>query len=630
MWRAGNVNPPMDRVDTANIRGLTSPARRKQPQSNPREVYPADIPIDAFGRTTMKYRKISGALLTAFEDLQEAGPTALALHTRTLGMAPVLGTQKPPRAIVFIHCDDTANLDSMSDGGLIMNQRRGRVRTALLPLDMLGELSDSAKVKHIVASRLMKPCMDKALAKVKVPAFRSTSGLSGDGVIVGVVDTGIDPNHPDFAGRILRIWDQTVSGPGVAEGSFGLELTGPLIAASRDTDGHGTHVAGIAAGAGTKFSGVAPKANYVIVKTSFQDAHIADGIRYIFRVAEELGRPAVVNLSLGGHFDPHDGTDSLCQIIDDETGPGKIVVCAAGNEGSDDIHARLKLGAPATRKLKFFVPGGVVSTATLNGWYPGTGKLEISVTSPAGLSTPFQAVIATGNFQKSRTLGGVRVITQTPPKDLENNDHNFTVEIRQGSGGTPLPTGNWELRVRNTVSISGNLDVWTLDDQISPTVVFRGTGVSDSHKIGSPGSSLNAVTVGAFVTRNKWKDINGVVEEVEMDLNKPADFSSEGPLRNETEKPDVTAPGAMIVSCLSADSDPDVSTILDAGHFAEAGTSMACPFVSGIVALLLERNPAMTPTDVKAALKTASRIPGKTAGTFDRKWGFGLLDGARL
>lgn len=140
--------------------------------------------------------------------------------------------------------------------------------------------------------------MDKALAKVKLPGFRSSEGLSGDGVIVGIVDTGIDPNHPDFVGRILRIWDQTVSGPGVAEGSFGLELTGPLISASRDTDGHGTHVAGIAAGAGTKFSGVAPKANFVIVKTSFQDAHIADGIRYIFRVAEQPGRPAVVNLSL--------------------------------------------------------------------------------------------------------------------------------------------------------------------------------------------------------------------------------------------------------------------------------------------------------------------------------------------
>ena len=132
------------------------------------------------------------------------------------------------------------------------------------------------------------------------------------------------------------------------------------------------------------------------------------------------------------------------------------------------------------------------------------------------------------------------------------------------------------------------------------------------------------------MTRNEWKDINGVVDAIQMDLNKPADFSSEGPLRNETEKPAVTAPGAMIVSCLSADSDPDVATILDADHSAEAGTSMACPFVSGIIALLLERNPAMTPTDVKTALKTASRIPGKTAGTFDRKWGFGLLDGARL
>jgi subtilisin family serine protease len=125
------------------------------------------------------------------------------------------------------------------------------------------------------------------------------------------------------------------SGPGVAEGSYGLELSGASNESSKDTDGHGTHVAGIAAGAGAKYGGVAPKATLVIVKTDFQDAQIAEGIRYVFRVAGELGLPAVVNLSLGGHFDAHDGSDSLSQLINQESGPGRIVCCAAGNEGSD-------------------------------------------------------------------------------------------------------------------------------------------------------------------------------------------------------------------------------------------------------------------------------------------------------
>jgi subtilisin family serine protease len=138
---------------------------------------------------------------------------------------------------------------------------------------------------------------------------------------------------------------------------------GNNLVASRDEHGHGTHVAGIAAGKSSKFPGIATKAKLVIVKTSFQDAHIADGIRYVFRVASELGQPAVVNPSLGGHFDAHDGTDSLSQVIDDECGSGRIVCCAAGNEGNDSIHARILLGAPATRRFRFFIPENSVSAS---------------------------------------------------------------------------------------------------------------------------------------------------------------------------------------------------------------------------------------------------------------------------
>lgn len=578
----------------------------------------------------MRYKKIGGGLLAAVGDVEEDGPKELAMHTRTLGMAAVVGNQKPPRAIVFIHCTESADLQEFSVDGVKLNQQRGAIRTALLPIGQLAALSESSKVKRIIASRPLKPRLDVALPKVKISTFKNTSGLNGTGVVIGIVDTGIDPNHPDFQGRISRIWDQTVSGPGVAEGNYGLELTGPLITASRDSDGHGTHVAGIAAGAGATYEGVAPGAQLVIVKTSFQDAHIADGIRYVFRVAEELGLPAVVNLSLGGHFDPHDGTDSLSQIIDDESGPGRIVCCAAGNEGSDDIHGQLSLGTPATRSFKCFVPGADVGKAMLNGWYPGTGKLEISIVSPSGLSTPFQPVISTGNFEKRYTLGAARIIVQTPPVDPENNDHSFYVEIRRKNSSVPVPTGNWEVRVKNTATLTGTLHVWALDDQQAPRVLIKGSGVKDSHKVGSPGCASTAVTVGAFVTRTEWTDVNGIAQEVGMTVNSIAEFSSEGPLRSGARKPDVTAPGAMIVSCLSADSDPAEATILDAGHFAEAGTSMACPVITGVVALLLQRNPAMTPVEVKAALKTASRIPNKPAGAFHPKWGFGLLDGSRL
>jgi subtilisin family serine protease len=427
--------------------------------------------------------------------------------------------------------------------------------------------------------------------------------------LIGVVDSGIDPKHPDFTGRLLRIWDQTLSGPGVPEGAYGLELTGHQLTASRDKNGHGTHVAGIAAGAGSTFPGVAAKAELLIVKTTFQDAHIADGIRYVFRVAHELGRPAVVNLSLGGHADAHDGTDSLSQIIDDESGPGRIVCCAAGNEGDDNIHARLALGAPATRTLRFLVPANAVGTAELNGWYPGAGKLEISITNPDGFATPFQPVITTGNFLKKYNLPGARVVIETPDKDPDNGDHHFTVQIRNSSAGSPAPAGNWQLRVKNAAAVSGTLDVWALDDQQAPQVVFSDSNVADSLKIGSPGSAAGAVTVGAFVTKNAWQDIDGNQRTVGMAVDKLASFSSEGPLRNNGRKPDLAAPGAMIASCLSADSGPERAWIVDAAHVVEAGTSMATPFISGVVALLLERNHQLDPAAAKAALKAARIAP---------------------
>lgn len=196
----------------------------------------------------------------------------------------------------------------------------------------------------------MDPTINAA-AQGSIPQFRTAEGLSGTNVIVGIVDTGIDPIHPAFAGRILHIWDQTLPGPGVPEGGYGIEVTGATLTASRDTVGHGTHVAGIAAGADPGFGGIAPAARLLIVKTDLQDAHIADGIRYIFRVAGQMGCPAVVNLSLGGHADAHDGSDSLSQIIDQETGPGRIVCCAAGNEGDDNIHAQATVPAGATRRI---------------------------------------------------------------------------------------------------------------------------------------------------------------------------------------------------------------------------------------------------------------------------------------
>ncbi|WP_017653595.1 S8 family peptidase [Fortiea contorta] len=575
----------------------------------------------------MRHEKLSPGLLLAFTDYQNGGEQALIPHRRSLGIIAPKSAVKPSKSVVFLYCDADADLSYLEQYGIRVNQNSGTVRTAFLPIESLDALSEDDLIQRIKPSRKMQLRMDVAPGKVQLPNFKKKTGLTGKGVIIGVVDSGIDPKHPAFANRILRIWDQTLPGPGVKEGDYGAEFTGAQLTISQDTDGHGTHVAGIAAGADATYGGVAPEAELVVVKSDLQDAHIADAVRYVFRVARELKRPVVVNLSLGGHADAHDGSDSLSKIIDAESGPGRIVCCAAGNEGNDNIHGQATVGAQRTHGMRFNVPLNQVGIVWLNGWYSRDSQLEVSLRSPNGFVTPFQKIIANGNPTQNYQLPDARVEIVTPPPDKANGDHNFFVQIR-GNGPSLVMGGIWQLRVRNTTAKNTRLDVWTLDDRSS--VFFTGSSIQDCMKIGSPGAASSAVTVAAYTTKVKYTDIDRQVREMGMELDTISEFSSEGPLRNNAQKPDVAAPGAMIVSTLSADAGGDRSMMVNSKFVAMAGTSMATPFVTGLVALLLQRDPKLDPVKVKELLRKNSSIPGKPPGAFDSKWGFGVINAANL
>ncbi len=580
----------------------------------------------------MRHEKLSPGILLAYEDFHKEGGSALATHKRSLGIITPRSALKPIRSVVFIYCDEEADLSHLSQYGIIINQNRGKVRTAFLPIENLDRLSEEPAIKRIKPSRKLHWRMDVAPGKVTLPQFQQkNSQLSGKGVVIGVIDSGIDSAHPAFSGRILRVWDQTLSGKGVAEGSYGAELEDKYLAMSLDTDGHGTHVAGIAGGSDKEFCGVAPEAEFIIVKTDLQDAHIADAVRYVFRVASEMGLPAVVNLSLGGHADGHDGTDSLSKIINAQTGPGRIVCTAAGNEGNDNIHGQTLVKSGEMNTMRFAAPLNQVGIVWLNGWYSKDSELEISVRSPNGFVTPFQPIITDDNPAQEYNLSDARVEIVTPGKDPMNGDYNFFVQIRgtgEGQFNQPVPGGVWQLRLRNKSSKEARVDVWTLDDVSS--VFFTGKSIADSVKIGAPGCASSSITVASYTTKAKYTDIDGKERQMGLELDTISEFSSEGPLRNGDRKPDIAAPGAMIVSALSSDADLDRSMIINSKFVALAGTSMATPFVTGLVALLLQRNPKLDPEALKELLYKNCSIPGKEKGTFDHKWGFGLIDAENL
>ncbi len=344
-----------------------------------------------------------------------------------------------------------------------------------------------------------------------------------------------------------------------------------------------------------------------------------------------MGLPAVVNLSLGGHADGHDGTDSLSKIINAETGSGRIVCTAAGNEGNDNIHGQTNVTPGEMSTMRFSAPLNQVGIVWLNGWYSRDSELEVSLRSPNGFVTPFQPVITDDNPSQEYNLSDARIEIVTPGKDPINGDYNFFVQIR-GTGDNqfnqPVPGGVWQLRLRNKSSKETRVDVWTLDDVSS--VFFTGKSIADSVKIGSPGCAESGVTVGSYTTKAKYIDIDGKERQMGLELDTISEFSSEGPLRNDAQKPDIAAPGAMIVSALSSDASLDRSMIINSKFVALAGTSMATPFVTGLVALLLQRNPKLNPKALKELLYKNSSIPGKQKGTFDNKWGFGLINTENL
>lgn len=511
----------------------------------------------------------------------------------------------------------------------------GNIASATLPLSQLRAVAEHPGVTRVWASRPLEPLLDRSVPEIGANAlWYGTPSATGQGVIVGIVDSGVDILHPAFrvdrdgdgfweGSRILFYWDQTAAGAGwfppfwgdeAGEGLYGRAYAQrDLEAAIRssfspapDTLGHGTHVAGIAAGGfGTPFPGVAPAADLVVVKTNFYEDGVLDGIRFVLEAVRFLGRPAVVNLSVGGHAGPHDGRSPFERAVELlAQRPQALIVCAAGNDGESKIHVGGEIRTSTTWTLV-----AAAASVVVRFWYDNPSRFMVSVRAPTGETM----TVLPGQSRSAITSAGLVWL---------DNSSSFAQDPQQIF--LTLSGAARESRWRITLDpvIPGRVDGWVESSKMG----YFSEGGSE-RTIVEPGNAPSVITVGAYVTRTAWPSQAGEQRAEGYVLWALAPFSSQGPTRDGRLKPDLAAPGAWIISARSREAQVSPWYLLpDGQHMVLAGTSMAAPHVAGSCALLLSLRPDLSRDEVLQALRTGARVDAYVGGAPNNTWGWGKLD----
>jgi hypothetical protein len=543
-------------------------------------------------------------------------------------------------------------------GGVEVNTHVGSFSTVRCPLSRLGMLATLPGVRRLHAAGKCKLSLDRSAVEVGATQVRQVvppnfAGRAGAGVLIGIVDSGVDLHHGDFcrpdqSTRIVSAWDQTTKGHPPTGFTYGTEWTAADINAQRSTMrdyvGHGTHAMGIASGDGSRtnpgkqayvYVGMAPEADLCVVETDLQSTSIVDGVNYIFQVAQKLHEPAVVNLSLGTQDGPHDGTYALDQMIAALCGPGKIVVAAAGNDGADSLHAAADVAAGAqtlTLEVPPYTPqsDAVNDYIILGGWYRGTDQVSLEITTPSGMHL---GPIAPGDSLVDQDTPDGYLNIYNATTSPSNGDHEIYAELFDATATKPPKSGLWSVRLAPiSVSGPGHVDMYITDQLLGGGEVLATwqAGVVSGGVVTSPGDADSVICAGAYTTKACWDSKDGHTycwnpTPIEGTI---ADFSSQGPRRDGVLKPDLTAPGFGVASAMSADAQFATSFITpDGAHVVQAGTSFATPHVAGTVALLLSQgaNAHAGPTWILDRLKQTARSDGFTGATPNPVWGYGKL-----